>query len=61
MEEEKKQNDELTDEQANGAAGGAYTGPKFTCKKCSRTYPGFGIKTPTGTYCSKCAPSTTIL
>ena len=60
-EEEKKQNDELTDEQANGAAGGASTGRKFTCKKCSRTYSGSGIRTTTGVYCSKCVPDVVIL
>ncbi|MBR6916561.1 MAG: hypothetical protein IKN38_00120 [Clostridia bacterium] len=64
MEDEKKlvnENKELSDEQANDAAGGARAFATFTCKKCGGTFAGRGISTSSGTFCADCVPIQTLI
>ena len=60
MEEIKKEIKEITDEQADKAAGGIYP-QSFICKKCGERFFGTGIRTSSGIYCTNCAPVTTVL
>ena len=62
--DEEIKNEELTDEQANEAAGGAHAGDSlhsYRCAGCGRTRFGSPFRVDGKTYCVNCVPNTTKL
>ena len=57
--EEKIEEKELTDEQANDAAGGL--GQYYTCSGCRRQFFGSPFRSGGKAYCANCVPKTIIL
>ena len=58
---EKLENAELTDEQANEAAGGGGRGGVYQCCACRHTYYGSPFRVKGRSYCANCVPKVTIL
>ena len=57
---EEIKNKELSDEQANDAAGGSGLN-YYTCCGCKRTFFGRPFKSGGRTYCAKCLPKVSII
>lgn len=59
--EKKLTSEEITDEQANEAAGGGGRGGVYQCCACRHTYYGSPFRVGGRSYCANCVPKVTIL